>query len=656
MIELNSLRFIRNQRNHIRQHFKTISTTNYKLNKLPLKPSTPSSSENTNQPTLVQAVIATYLPSIRSLAAKLPHLRTPPTPTDLLPLADSFLHRLQIRFKWLTIRSFRPYRSEDYSAFASLLVLLSLIIAALATTSFLGVLLLIFNKAGAEDLVARWLSDYLSKTTGVRIYFASALVPRWRDGLIRFENVIIHKGKLSLEPDLLFKQILLSHNIQDHFKHKNKLKQRHLLDRSPLHHHPDDDNNQLLSVEEDPLSDSINQIEDEQEPSNFTHFHLTIATIDVTLSLRRWLDGKGLIRQASVSGLRGVIDRSHLNTFTNGDDDLSVILNDRSKTRRKALAGDFELEQLIINDLLVTIYQPANFRPYTLSIFNAELNKLRKQWILLDLFSAEKVTGQLDNCLFSLHRPQSLIRSNLQPSSDSITDSTTKLKKRYETHLSRFRIDGLPIDHFQSKGDNSSPLSWILSGKVDLIADIKLPKEFDSIDLRSVVREIVDNFEKQIATPSNNAISERPELVKPALEPPIEVEGKDLNQDQEVVLIELDIRLKDVKASVPLFHSNLSYVNHALVRPIVAFINSNKTLIPIRCSLTIPLDDFNGSWTAYDIALVENIAAQVYSALAYHVSADGVNKRRAGLVGLWSVQLTARALLGALRLHWDAAH
>lgn len=42
------------------------------------------------------------------------------------------------------------------------------------------------------------------------------------------------------------------------------------------------------------------------------------------------------------------------------------------------------------------------------------------------------------------------------------------------------------------------------------------------------------------------------------------------------VVIDLDVRFKDVKAAVPLFTKDLSYSSNAFVRPIVAFMNANK--------------------------------------------------------------------------------
>ena len=76
--------------------------------------------------------------------------------------------------------------------------------------------------------------------------------------------------------------------------------------------------------------------------------------------------------------------------------------------------GDFELESLQLEDVLITVYQPGGFRPYTSSIFRADIRTFRKQWMFYDFLRAENVVGQFDNCLFSLHKPQSIGRTNEQ--------------------------------------------------------------------------------------------------------------------------------------------------------------------------------------------------------------------------------------------------
>lgn len=627
----------------------------------------PSSSDG-HEPNKTQEVIRTYLPSIRRLAAKLPNLRSPPTPAELLPLARSSWHRLQIRFKWLTIRSFRPFRTDDYSAFASVVILLNLILLALGTTTFIGVVLFIFNKAGMEDFVARWLSDYMTGSTGVHVVFESAVVPRWRDGMIRFENVYVSRGDLAANAQALM-------TVVDGPGTKGDGKRSRM--------------EEALEVEG---SQQTSETGIPHTPPNVTHFHLSIASIDVTLSLRRWLDGQGLIRDAVVKGTRGVVDRSHIEPVEPPPD--------RASLRRQASVGDFHLESLQVEDLLVTIYQPNDFRPvrrgchsailspsadpetlvdvqYTFSIFNADVRRLRKQWLFLDLLSAEKVTGQVDNCLFSLHRPQSISRSAFLPVEHHLLP--TEATDRFDVRLSRFRIDGVPIDHLQTPRDTGA-LAWIVSGKADLVADIRLPMERNDVDIGRVVREIVDNFEREVGSPGigqrdgrrgdqgfgfglgeliGGRISERPALARPALEAPRTDSATPVvdtaEQEEPVkvpqrVVIDMDIRFKDVKAHLPVrrcytlrlvIRHNTELVADVHDGPVVRQQRSGppdrrlyqcqsdpdpdpstSRARPRKQSCLVALNraeldccksqkEFDGSWTTFDVGLIEVTSEQV---------------------------------------------
>jgi distribution and morphology protein 31 len=79
--------------------------------------------------------------------------------------------------------------------------------------------------------------------------------------------------------------------------------------------------------------------------------------------------------------------------------------------RHPATPGSFELDSLGLEDVLITVYQPGGFRPYTASIFKADIRTFRKQWLFYDFLSAENIVGQFDGCLFSLHKPQSIGRT-----------------------------------------------------------------------------------------------------------------------------------------------------------------------------------------------------------------------------------------------------
>lgn len=92
---------------------------------------------------------------------------------------------------------------------------------------------------------------------------------------------------------------------------------------------------------------------------------------------------------------------------------------DPAEYRRSPAQGDFDLEMLTIEDLLVTVHQPGDFRPFPVSIFRMDLPAFRKQWLFWDLLHAETIVGQFDGCLFSLHKPQSMGRTNDRDLRDS---------------------------------------------------------------------------------------------------------------------------------------------------------------------------------------------------------------------------------------------
>ena len=147
-------------------------------------------------------------------------------------------------------------------------------------------------------------------------------------------------------------------------------------------------------------------------------FDVNIDEVEVTLSFMRWLDGKGLVKDAKVKGVRGVVGASFAFLLdvaeSSRPEDRRSVWWDVSKPlspadwRHSTLPGDFELESMSIEDALMTIYQPGGQRPYNVSVFSALIGPLRKRWLFYDLMSAEGITGQFDNCLFSLHMPQKL--------------------------------------------------------------------------------------------------------------------------------------------------------------------------------------------------------------------------------------------------------
>ncbi|THH00756.1 hypothetical protein EW026_g1821 [Hermanssonia centrifuga] len=531
-----------------------------------------------------------------------------PSREDFLHAATGFWQRMRVRFKWLTIRSFRKYNADDISAFVTWFFMSQTLWLFVGTTTFFSVVFATINSLRLQHHVARAISDYLTSETGITIFFESAIVPKWKDSRISFKNVYITR-----RPDAAA---------------------RLLADKNTAHHaargydvsnHPS--NHEISDEDDEPTKGNLHS-----EDTNYSMFDLTVDSIDVTLSLARWLEGKGLIADAVVKGVRGVLDRGSVHW----DPEHPL---DPASFRHIDQPGDFELESLQLEDVLITIHQPDEFRPYTASIFRADIRTFRKQWMFYDFLSAENVVGQFDNCLFSLHKPQSIGRTTDQD-----------LKDGQWARMSRFRIDGVNVDHMQAMTTHEGPISWITSGKLDAVLDIKFPRDHeDGTPFNALIGEIADAITIAATSAVADRIPGQRALAKPPLSAPSDqTDARKGEDDHRKVVVDIDMRFRDLKAAVPMFTNDLSYANNALIRPIVAFMNANRTLVPIHCRVVKDLDDFDGAWTMWETGLMDIIAVKVYEAMAYHVTQANFN-RRIKAVSAWSLQMTANAILSTLR-------
>lgn len=157
----------------------------------------------------------------------------------------------------------------------------------------------------------------------------------------------------------------------------------------------------------------------------------------------------------------------------------------------------------------------------------------------------------------------------------------------------RFRIDGLPIEHAQYATGHTGPISWITSGKLDAVLDIKFPHHpDDQVDIKAIFEEIgrnVATITREGAHPEAGAsitemaegiekargvIPGQPRLARPPLRAPSSERGLSTEEMQErrQVTIDIDLRFRDLKAAVPIYTTDLSVTNNAFIRPIVAFI------------------------------------------------------------------------------------
>jgi mitochondrial distribution and morphology protein 31 len=149
------------------------------------------------------------------------------------------------------------------------------------------------------EFVARQISNYLTKETGWTVIFESAIVPKWKDGQISFKRTYI-----SRHPDLSTTSDLPKPSTSTASGHPaHAVATRFDAHHPTLYNAGEDDIESLVR----PPTVQYDQVEDLSPDQRITTFDLEVDSVDVQLSFRRWLDGKGLVQHAVIKGVRGVV-------------------------------------------------------------------------------------------------------------------------------------------------------------------------------------------------------------------------------------------------------------------------------------------------------------------------------------------------------------
>lgn len=502
-----------------------------------------------------------------------------PSREELLAAATGFWSRLKVRFKWFSIRSVRPFNADEIGAFFSWFLLGHVLWIILGTTTFFSLAIFAVNTVFAQETLARWVGNYLTKSSGVKVVFESAIVPKWGDGVITFKNVFVSRrpgqgaGKVS----------------------KGSPSTEAAAAAATARAEKPKDFGETTTIS--------TKSEEDEEDANYTQFDLSLDTVNVTLSFTKWFNSKGLLRDVEIKGVRGVIDRTSVH-YT-GD------YVDPRTYKHEHNPGDFEINSFKLEDLLVTVHQPHDFRPFSISIFSCDLPQLRRQWLFYDFLSANTMSGSFDESLFTIHPRQMHGHVGGQISSGlGINGQATPWKKH-----SRLRIDGLNID--QLNRGVQGPFSWIYEGNVDIVADLMFPADNDE----SIAKVMSDFYDRMEATVTS---SRHPQKCQESIrindsnahkddELSASTDSSSSHDDKRFLVMDLRVHLNDIRAAVPIFTKDLSYVNNALIRPIVAYMNSRRTFIPINCRVVKQASEFDGSWTIFDSGLMDDLSAEVRS-------------------------------------------
>ncbi|KAI8887039.1 mitochondrial distribution and morphology protein family 31/32 [Backusella circina FSU 941] len=552
------------------------------------------------------------------------HLPKVPTKYELLQQARGFIQRLKVHIKFPLMRQMRPFTLNDMTALFSWIFLGHTVWFLVGTTSFISFGLWAANSLQFQEWIANKAGYFITLNAEATVRFESA-IPNWKDGKIRLNKLYVH----------CIPRSELEKFLKGAYERDPKVTQGDLLAGIP-----------------------IEQDENRAQLARMPWFNLTIDTVEIELSLIRLMEGKGIVKSCSIKGVRGFVDNRRAGWNSHVPFDPEAI-------RKKHIPGDFEVNGLTLEDMSVTVYMPSGFRPFPVSILQAQLSRFRRQWMFYDLLCADTMIGSVDSSLFSVHTPQ-LERSVLEYSDLELKGSHPDLSNYYpfqkinpegvlvggenkefgiltddgmKVHgykrQSRLRITGLSMDHIHRFGEG--PPQWITSGTVDFCADIYIPDEGrpSAISLGQGVLEILkQSLPKSIIIGTGGGhvlIGESPH------EKTVDSKNK-----EEKFIIDIDVRFKDIKATVPLKIPDLSHLNSAMVRPVIAYINHNRTIVPIKGRIVMDLDLFNGAWTIYHSTLDRKINASITKGFVDLVKDQQERNRRLKQIGVWSFREMVR--------------
>lgn len=513
------------------------------------------------------------------------------TKEQLLAKATNMYSRFKIRLKWLLKKSNRPFNTDDYSAFFSWIVVGNVFLFFVATTTFFSLVIFTANTVFAQEFVARKFGELITKNSNITVTFESAIVPGWSDGKISFRKCFVSRRPKKIEKF-------------------TKGSQQEEYEKS-------------LRVNDSGEADKNEDIF--EDDGNYTQFDLTIEEVNISLSFNKWVNGTGMIETLEMKGVRGVVDRTHVRW--DPDDDATNYKNVYQP-------GDFEFEEFRMEDVLFELKQPNGFRPFDVSIYNCELSKLRKHWLFYDFLNAEVMSGSYDNSLFTVHKKQRL-------SDFSINDEGKESPLSKWKRVTCLRVDSLNIDHLNRGLEG--PFGWITNGKVDMVGEIMVPREDNNdIGVKEIVNMIAESITKEATRYKNPEVqSKHPDMHT-------RLTHDDYTDISKYFVLDLTIRLNNVRATVPFKAPELSYINYALIRPIVAYINSKNTFIEIHNRVVKNIKDFDGSWTVYDSLLMDDISEEVYDNFVDYVADEEARLIRVKRVGFWSLQLFLQLVLVGL--------
>lgn len=213
------------------------------------------------------------------------------------------------------------------------------------------------------------------------------------------------------------------------------------------------------------------------------------------------------------------------------------------------------------------------------------------------------------------------------------------MKEQGYQRKSRLRIESMSMDHIHRFGEG--PPQWLTSGTMDFCADLYIPDERRKDNVPSIPAAIFEMIKTSL--PSSIMIGTG--LGHQMVLGEQSRFSSDNEKEPNKVVIDIDVRFKDVKGVVPLKIPDLSYLNSVMVRPLIAYINHNKTLVPIKGRIVMDLETFNGAYSINDSTLGSRLNECVTKGFVDLVKDQQERNRRLKQIGFWSFRQMIRNVI-----------
>lgn len=369
----------------------------------------------------------------------------------LLADARNFQQRFKINLKWILIKNNRPFSLNEISIIVSWLLLSQVLWLILSTTTFISFYLFVMNSA--------------------------------------FSQEYIHEKKIY---ESLLKFLLKGHNRSD----------------GGLQISFSDDKPSTVALSPDWESNSITikklNVKDEGLDMDLKFHH-----INLTVSLKNWLFGKGMISNASIYGIRGTLNLSNFINLINSFQD------DRKTENFLKSSNNIEITD---SEILLKQSRSSPETPVLkFAIYNLSLPRLRLNHFISDVLSAKTFSGSVNNSLFNLFKRQQKLTAVIENSNKSkmVTSKFDFTNNNHEndekvTHqddpnyITTLRLNFINVNDLKFNG--SSKFNWLKDGQVEILADIMLTNstsqlssesKYAVVDLKVTCKDLKTTFPQE---------------------------------------------------------------------------------------------------------------------------------------------------------------